>query len=209
MQLILGTAYWPNLVYLYSLLNYKTIIDVGENYTKQSYKNRTCILNSNGVQNLIIPVQKFKNHTPVSQIKICYKENWQNNHYKSINSAYKNSPFFDFFEDEIKSIYLSKVETLFEFNLLQLNTIERLLRVKFENTLSNQYIDSTANNIDLRNILHPKKQWTNNNLGLNFDTSKPYYQTFKNDKNFTPNLSCLDLIFNCGMATKDYLSFVN
>lgn len=206
MQTILGTAYWPNLVYLNSLLKNKTVIDVCENYTKQSFKNRTCILSSNGVQNLIIPVQKFKNHTPVNQIKICYKENWQSNHFKSINSAYKNSPFFDFFENEIKKLYLIKTDYLFEFNLMQLKTIEHILRIKFDTNLSNLFIESTPNDRDLRNVIHPKKVWNGNEINNSFDVLKPYYQTFQNNNKFTPNLSCLDLIFNCGMNAKEYLN---
>ena len=79
-----------------------------------------------------------------------------------------------------------------------------ILRVKFETNLSNLFIQSTLNDIDLRNTIHPKKEWIENEINTNFDVLKPYYQTFQSNNKFTPNLSCLDLIFNCGVGSIKY-----
>lgn len=206
MEVILGTAYWPNLSYFYCLFNHNCIIDNGEHYTKQSYKNRTQILTANGVQNLIIPVQKFANHTPVNQIKLCYKEKWQTNHFRSLYSAYKNSPYFDYFENELRLIYDYKPEYLYEFNDYQIKILFSILKFKKDIKISKQYIESNELNIDLRNEIHPKN---NGNIELlaNFNFSKSYYQTFQPTGKFEPNLSILDLLFNCGLEAKTY--FIN
>lgn len=206
MQVILGTAYWPNLTYFNCLLNHDCVIDKGEHYTKQTYKNRSTILTANGTQNLIIPVQKFGNHTPVYQIKLCYKEKWNINHYRSIYSAYKNSPYFDYFENELKLVYDYKPEFLHEFNDFQIKTVFSILKLKKELTISKQYLEKNDLMIDLRNAIHPKHDDKVKELSA-FDVSKTYYQTFQPTGEFEPNLSILDLLFNCGLETKAY--FIN
>lgn len=206
MQVILGTAYWPNLTYFNCLLNYDCIIDKGEYYTKQTFKNRTSILTANGIQNLIIPVQKFSNHTPVNQIKLCYKEKWLTNHYRGIYSAYKNSPYFDYFENELKRVYDFKPEYLHEFNDYQIKTVFSLLKIKKEIATSKDYINTNDLMFDLRNEIHPKYS-SRLSLISDFNASKTYYQTFQPTGKFEPNLSILDLLFNCGLEAKTY--FIN
>ena len=101
MKLVLGSAYWPNIHYLYYVLNADSIcIDLYEHYQKQSYRNRTKILSANGELSLSIPVKKFAEHAPVKDIEISYAEDWQKQHWRSITSAYKNSPYFDFLEEQ-------------------------------------------------------------------------------------------------------------
>lgn len=206
MQVILGTAYWPNLSYYSCLLNHDCIIDIGEHYTKQSFKNRATILTANGLQNLVIPVQKFSNHTPVHQIKLCYKERWYTNHYRTIYSAYKNSPYFDYFENELRLVYEYKPEFLFEFNDYQIEKVFSILKLKKNIIISKQYTEKNDFIIDLRNDIHPKNNSTQPLL-LNQNISRPYYQTFQPTGKFEPNLSILDLLFNCGLETKTY--FIN
>ncbi|MFN7911769.1 MAG: WbqC family protein [Bacteroidota bacterium] len=206
MEVILGTAYWPNLSYFYCLLNHNCTIDKGEHYTKQSFKNRATILTANGVQNLIIPVQKFSNHTPVHQIKLCYKEKWQTNHYRSIYSAYKNSPYFDYFENELRLVYNYKPEYLHEFNDYQIKTLFSILKLKKDIKVSQQYIENSDLSFDLRNEIHPKNSGQIQLL-VDFNVTKPYYQTFQAAGKFEPNLSILDILFNCGLETKSY--FIN
>ena len=106
MNPLLSTAYWPNLHYFYYLINSDSItIESFENYHKQSYRNRTQILTANGKLNLSIPIKNLNTKELIKDIEIAYQENWQINHWRAITSAYKNSPYFEFFEDEINYFY--------------------------------------------------------------------------------------------------------
>ncbi len=205
MKALLSTSYWPNLQYFYYVLNaHEVIIEQHEHYQKQSFRNRSQILTSNGVIDLSIPVSKIHHKEIISSVEICYKENWQINHWRTITSAYKNSPYFDFFEDEIKSFYNSKPKYLFEYNLQQLNIILKILRANKKINFSSDFEKQVPDVVDLRNSIHPKIDF-NQDLKTKPILNIAYYQTFANNLSFTPNLSILDLLFNKGLDTIDYL----
>src|SRR4051812_10738280 len=114
---VLSTAYWPNLHYFYYILHSEQVfIEKHEHYQKQSFRNRTQILTANGVLDLSIPVVKKHDKELISTIEISYAEPWQIKHWRAISSAYKNSPYLEFFEDEIKTLYEEKPVYLLEFN---------------------------------------------------------------------------------------------
>src|SRR5688572_3856586 len=99
MKVILSTAYWPNLLYFHHLMNSEEVlIEQWENYSKQSFRNRTEILSANGVLSLSIPVIHTSSKQLTRNLRINYKENWQIRHWRAITSAYNNSPFFEYFE---------------------------------------------------------------------------------------------------------------
>ncbi len=205
MNALLSTAYWPNLHYFYYVLTAESIcIERFENYQKQSFRNRTQILSSNGVLNLAIPIKKQAPKELIKTIEISYAENWQMNHWRAITSAYKNSPYFDFFEDEIKKFYFTKFHLLFDYNLEQMAVILKIIKQQQPITLSSQYLSNPNAYFDLREKIHPK---------IDFETdknvtdvlSKNYYQTFGDKFGFCANLSVLDLLFNKGLGLTDYL----
>ena len=197
MKIILGSAYWPNIQYLYYVLNADSIcIDLHEHYQKQSYRNRTKILSANGELSLSIPIKNWEEHAPVKDIEISYAEDWQKQHWRSITSAYKNSPYFDFLEDELISFYDREYKFLHEYNAEQIKWIIKAFRLKKEITYSNEYIESNTL-LDLREEIHPKKEIKEAHLKELLE--KPYYQTFSDKMGFVPNLSVLDLIFNEGI----------
>jgi hypothetical protein len=128
-MVLLSSAYWPNLHSLFYIINNTNVcIDITEPYSKQTYRNRTQILSANGVLNLSIPVKKFKNKTPINEIALSYAENWQINHWRAFTSAYANSPYFEYFEEEIKPFYSIKFDGLVDFNKKQLETLLKLLK---------------------------------------------------------------------------------
>jgi hypothetical protein len=207
-MIVLGTAYWPNLHYMhYVLNNEETVIDVYEHFEKQSYRNRTLILSANGPLTLSIPVKKWTDKTPVHAIEISYAENWQKQHWRALVSAYKNSPYFDFLEEELIVFYESEYRYLIEFNMAQLHWLKKVYRLTCLPILSQTYIEpETLSNADtdLRKHIHPKHEFVCENIASVL--SKPYYQTFSDKFNFVPNLSVLDLIFNEGIKTAAYLT---
>ena len=205
MNAIVSTAYWPNLHYFYYLLNTESfVIERYENYHKQSFRNRTQILTANGKLDLSIPIKKINTKELIKDIEISYQENWQNNHWRAITSAYKNSPYFDFFEEEIKQLYSTPFKHLIEYNLEQLKLVLKLLKIKKEISFTSDFEKEPTNFLDLRNSIHPKIEFTNDTL-VSEKLKTPYYQTFESKFDFNPNLSILDLLFNKGLETIDYL----
>ena len=205
MTTVLTSAYWPNLQYFYYLLHAgEVVIEQHDAYQKQSYRNRTQILSANGVLNLVIPVVQKHEKMPMHAVEIDYREKWQIKHWRAIESAYKNSPFFDFFEDELIEFYKHDTTSLIQYNHIQLQFILKLLRrksnMRFSDTFEESYIDFE----DKRFSIHPK-------INFEADTKtadvlrKPYYQTFGDKFPFVPNLSVLDLIFNEGKYAAQYL----
>jgi len=209
MNVLLVTSYWPNLHYFFYVLNASIInIEQFDNYSKQSYRNRTQILSANGILNLSIPIKKNKSEKVVNSIEISYKEDWQKNHWRAITSAYKNSPYFDFFEEDLKVFYSNKYNLLIDYNTDQLKFIIKVLKQKRNIQLTKQYESNPDSVIDLRTIIHPKQSYLSDKLLAN-KLDQSYYQTFENKISFTPNLSILDLLFNKGLHTIDYLKSID
>lgn len=205
MNVLASTAYWPNLHYFYYLLNSENfIIENFENYHKQSFRNRTQILSANGKLDLSIPVKKLNTKELIKEVEISYTENWQINHWRAITSAYKNSPYFEFFEEDIHYFYGQEFNFLMDYNTQQLKLILRLLKIKKEISFSSAFEKEPSKLLDLRNSIHPKLNFTEDkNVALKLNNA--YYQTFENKFPFQANLSILDLLFNKGLDTVEYL----
>lgn len=200
--LLLNTAYFPPVSYISQLNCHSTaFIEQFEHYEKQSYRNRCEILSANGKLPLTIPVKKNgKIKFLTKDAEIDYSTPWQKLHYKGIESAYKNSPFYDYYEEEFHSYFERKEKYLLDLNLSILDTLINLLKLHTRIELTEDYIpEGTETFADLRNIIHPKK-----NVSL-FADLKTYPQTFGEKFPFLPGLSILDLLFNMGPETKDYL----
>jgi hypothetical protein len=201
---LLSSNYLPCLHYFYYVVNSdKIIIDGHEHYLKQSYRNRTQILSANGKLDLIIPVI-YKNNQPINEVRISYSEKWQRNHWRAIYSAYRSSPYFSFFEDELKVFYEEENEFLLDYNTKLLKTILKILRLKKEISFTSSFQKNPENVIDLRGKIHPKISFSNDG-DVSGILMQPYYQTFGSKFGFTPNLSILDLLFNKGKESLDYL----
>ncbi len=209
MNLLLSTAYFPNIQYFSKIiLKESFFIEVYENFPKQTFRNRCQILGPNGVADLIVPVIKGRGgKTNTKDIKISYAEDWQRIHYQAIKSNYASAPFFDFYFEDIEPFFNKKYEYLIDFNSDILMTISELLSLDIKINYTEDFIplnDVSFN--DLRFALSPK-------ITLPDSTFSPesYIQVFEDRMEFMPNLSILDLIFNLGPESTDYIkkSFVN
>lgn len=200
-SVLLNTAYLPNISYFYFLLNSQNIyIEACEHYQKQSYRNRCEILSANGKLSLSIPLLHTSDKEVISQKRISYAENWQINHWRTITSAYKNSPYFEYFEDAFKPFYSQRYEYLIHYNSELLKCLLDLLKIKKVIHYTSSFEKETSC-LDLREKIHPKLQEQPEGVP---DLS--YQQVFSDKFGYTPHLSIIDLLFNRGLDTIDLLS---
>lgn len=189
MSAVYSIAYLPPVSYLQSCLAEGVItIDSHEHFVKQTYRNRCCIYGPNGKQNLVIPLQHeniFR--TAIKNVKIANEEHWQINHWRSIESAYRNSPFFEYYEDQFRPFYEKKYDFLFDFNMELLEALFKWSKKKIEIRFTDEYKAELTDSSDYRQNFHPKK---------NVQIIKPYHQVFADKHGFIPDLSAIDLLFN-------------
>lgn len=199
-NVLFSTAYFPPISWFSVFLAFnERLIEVYENYSKQSYRNRCIIYSANGAMPLIIPVIKTTgNHTLIKDIKIDYKQNWFINHWRSIEAAYSKTPYFVHFNEELKSILYKKHHFLLDLNNELLMQILKFLKTgSADFYLTENFVSHPVN--DMRDTIHPKRPDSIINL------KEEYYQPFSHKHGFIRDLSIIDLIFNLGPDSKEYL----
>ncbi len=202
-SIILSTTYLGP-VYYYSrfFLSYPVLIEKYENYLKQSYRNRCIIYGANGPLTLVVPVQRGSFHkTAIKELEIDYDTNWQTNHWRSIISSYKSAPFFEFYIDDLIPFYQQRSRYLIDFNTSLMKIFLGHLDIKqefsFTKSFKNQYPSKL---LDFREKIHPKKSFRDPRF-----MNQEYTQVFSPKHGFIPNLSILDLLFNLGPESADFL----
>lgn len=181
---ILPIAYMPSVEYVARLLREECVIDLGENYIKRSERNRASILSANGVMSLTVHVENGNRpRQPIRDVKIDYSKRWQHQHWISILSAYKSSPYFDHFAAEIEPFYTRQWRYLVDYNIEYTQTLLRLLGAKCELPLSEQYVEASSDDRDMR--LKRKSSTF---------VAEPYFQVFSERMPFAENLSVLDTL---------------
>jgi hypothetical protein len=173
------------------------LLEMHEHFPKQTYRNRASIHSPNGKLDLIVPVERGAEvHRPIKDVRISYDFNWQRIHWLSLQTSYRSSAFFEFYEDDFAPFYEKKWNFLVDYNQELLTLINRLLKQIFLFTPTAEY-KIVGTEPDFRTALHPKKN-------LLFSTS-PYYQVFEDRNGFIENLSIVDLLFNQGPHTRNHI----
>lgn len=191
---ILPLSYLPSVEYVARLLREQCVIDVGENYVKRSERNRAYILSANKVMPLTVNVVGGNRpRLPMRDVEIDYSKRWQHQHWVSIVSAYKSSPYFDHYAPYLEPFYRREWRYLVDYNRELLELLLRLLGSPMELPLSEQYVESREGDLDLR----PKHR-----EGSTF-VAEPYFQNFSERMPFQPNLSVLDLLLCEGPSAID------
>lgn len=190
--LLLSTAYLPSIEYFSKiLLSPEVFFETHENFVKQTYRNRCRVLGANSLIDLVIPVEQGRGKKiAIKDIRIFNQTEWQRNHWRTIFSAYNSSPFFEYYKEDFSPFYEKKWNFLFDFNMVQLETIIKILEISTIISLTSQFEKKPEGKTDLRSSISPKVKST--------ASFAPYTQVFSEKYGFIPNLSIIDLIFNMG-----------
>ena len=177
----------------------EVVFENEDNYQKQTYRNRTYIYGANGKLLLTIPIK----HTGKAGRQL-YKDvriendfSWQTLHWKSLETAYRTSPFFEYYEDEFAPLFEKRKEFLLDFNYECFQALQDCLQLDTSFSKTSKYQEQPEDSIDLRNLVVAKKEKSHD--------LQSYIQVFNEKHGFISNLSILDLLFNEGTNALSYL----
>ncbi len=182
----------------------KLFIDVSMHFEKNSYINKAYILQANGPLLLIVTTKrKGRSRTPLKSLELDYSHNWHIKHYLGISASYRASPFFEFYEDEIRDlIRMRRWATIAELNIALLRWIIERIGLPAEIIIVDSFKrEFPEAQIDLRWHWIPYRKL----LNTPHPDMPQYIQHFQELTGFTPNLSIIDLLFNMGPHSAEYL----
>lgn len=193
---VFPTAYFGSIGYFKELIRSPyPIIDIHEHFVKQTVRSRCSVLGANSVQHLSVPVMRtFGSKTPVLELKVDDHTRWRLAHWRSIESAYSNSPYFEAYDIEVKSLIFQEEQLLWKINASITTEILKLLDLKKDIHFSKKYIVEFDK--DHRTVDFESKE--------KFEM-KPYTQVFSKPGVFVRNLSILDLLFCEGPMARRFI----
>jgi len=203
MPVCLHPVYFPNVLTFSVVLSNEIVWEVCDNYQKQTYRNRCHICTDQGRHVLSVPIK----HTGGEEGRQLYRDvrlddstPWQRQHWRGIQTAYRSSPFFEYYEDDLAPLFETKFSHLLELNFEILEVLGELIGCKAEISKTTSYASGLLDIQDGRFLVNAKSE---------FDTSaEAYHQVFHDKHPFIENLSVLDVLFNLGPQTSAYLKKV-
>lgn len=193
---ILPSLYFGSIEYWTHILNDKEgcIIDIGENYVKRSERNRTPIMTSNGVMQLSVQLAHANRpRQPMRSMQIDYSKRWQHQHFVAMESAYRRSPYYDYYAERFAHIYNCEWRYLVDLNMATLEALCSILKIDTPK-VSEHYITAQEGDCDMRTKL----------LSPTYELP-PYIQVFSDREVFVPNLSIYDLVMCEGPEAVGYM----
>lgn len=177
------------------------VMEKQDNYQKQTYRTRQYIYGANGKLLLNVPIKHRENKTDKHQkykdIRIENAFKWQRLHWKSLEAAYRTSPFFEFYEDEFVGLFENKATFLMDFNLKCMEIVFECLDFNFDFKFTELFELTPEGYNDQRQLVNSKRS-----PGAELEE---YIQVFQTKFGYISNLSILDLLFNKGPSALDYL----
>ena len=198
MKSILLPTYFPSLLFWKIILKNNFFWMKNSYYKKQTLRNRMFIHGANGKLMLSIPIR----HSGINQkrfyddVSIDSSSDWKKNHFKSIKIAYQSSPYFEFYEEDLKDFYQVETSNLYNFNLKSVELVLKWLEMGTNNRTIDFNIEIYKQSKNIKEI---------DNREIKKKSNIKYIQTFEDKNGFIDGLSILDMIFNCGPKTKDYI----
>ena len=198
-SVLLSSAYLPPVSFFTAIKSGgDVLIEQYDNYCKQTYRNRCMIATAAGVQALTVPIVKSSSPKQLMKdVRISDHGEWRHQHWNALESAYMNSPFFMYYQDDFRPFYEKKIEFLIDFNMGLTRLILKLAGIEKKVRLTEFYSVQQDGITDLRDMIEP---------GVREPVEPhPYWQVFKQKYGFLPNLSAVDLLFNMGPEFPLYL----
>jgi len=197
MSAVFPIAYFGSISYYKDLIaNSNIVLEVHEHFVKQSIRNRTRILTSNGVQDLSVPIVKPNGtKTYTKDILVSSAKDWRKDHWRAIESAYKHAAYFEHYGEEVKSLIYQDTADLVGFNFSILSRFQSWLQLPYSVTCSSEFTPVCSLQTDYRfgYTAHP------------FQNEYSYFQVFQDKQAFVGDLSMLDALFNLGPMARTIL----
>ncbi|WP_340073913.1 WbqC family protein [Leptobacterium sp. I13] len=200
MKALLHPTYFPSIAHFVSIVNNERVVfEVADNYQKQTYRNRAYIYGANGKQLLTVPIKHIGNNgrQKYKDVKVEYSFPWQKQHWKTLQTAYRTSPFFEFYEDDLAFLFENKETFLIDLNFKTIEIVSDCFQLKLNYEKTTSYKPEVTDIKDYRDLVRAK-----NEVHYPFEC---YTQVFGEKHGFLSNLSILDLLFNEGTNTINYL----
>jgi hypothetical protein len=200
LTLVIHPAYIPNIATFAVISQNEICWEVNDNFQKQTYRNRAYICTDRGELMLNIPIKhvgKGQGRQLYRDVKIENDYKWQRQHWRALQTAYRTSPYFEYYEDEIAPLYTQKYEFLMDYNLKSIEIICDCLQVEMPTQRTEKFELHLDSNRDFRSLVESKKK-------IAFEQPK-YVQVFGDRHGFIENVSILDLLFNEGTNALSYL----
>lgn len=198
MDILIHPTYFPSVSHFVAMAKADSItFEMEDNFQKQTNRNRMYIYSPNGIQLLNIPIKHSNEaHQKTKDVRLETAFDWQKQHFKSLEAAYRTSPFFEYYEDIISPIFTKKHTFLMDLNFETMEIVSKCLGLKLESQKTIEYFHEANGLTDFRALVNGKKD-TN--------TFEPYTQVFGEKHGYINNLSVLDLLFNEGKFAIEYL----
>ena len=198
-RILLSTTYFGPIQWYQKLYRAERVfLEHCETFQKQTYRNRCLIATTNGIQALTVPVERDAEQ--IGSVRISDHGNWRHLHWNALKSAYGESPFFDYYQDDIRPFFEQRWDYLLDFNEAIRKKMCELLDIEPIVSLTETFIAPEGLAGDFRSAIRPKHPEPDSDF-----TPKRYYQVYEQKHGFLPNLSILDLLFNMGPESVLYL----
>ena len=200
MKLIIELQYFPPVILYRNLYKFSHIeFEQYEFYNKMSFRNRCIIAGANGKISLSIPLENGREQKRLAKdVRISNIHSWQKNHWKTIESCYNKSPWFEYYKYDLHALYIKPFSYLLDWNLACFNWSIDKLKIPVHHSLSSGFMKQPVEGL---------ADWRNKILPRNYEGFKPlkYSQVFEEKTGFLPNISILDLLFCEGKNAKNLL----
>lgn len=198
MEVLLSTTYFGPIQWYQKLYRAEhVVIEQWESFQKQTYRNRCLIATTQGIQALTVPVVRGETSL-MKDIRISDHGNWRHLHWNALQSAYGESPFFEYYQDDIQPFFTQRWDYLFDFNEAIRQKMCELIDISPQVSLTGSFQPKADH--DFREAINPKHPVPD----ADFE-SRPYYQVYQQKHGFLSNLSILDLLMNTGPESILYL----
>ena len=197
MNILLHPTYFPSISHFVAMAKSDTVtFEIEDNFQKQTNRNRMYLYSPNGAFMLNIPVKNSNSKQMTKDVKLETQFDWQKQHFKTLEASYRNSPFFEYYEDSLMPIFTKKHTFLIDLNFETIEIVSKCLKLDFAPQKTIEYFHEAIGLDDFRVLANGKKD---------ANTFDSYTQVFQEKQGFINNLSILDLLFNEGRFALDYL----